>query len=137
MTAPKRKPQLSVQRDLAKDLAAARVLKSQLADMFGDQPDADLLSDSIEGETDLFETIDRALAQIAADEANVDGLKKLTTTLAARRSRLENRCDALRTMLLNVLDMLGERRMERPAATISSAWSASAAPASERSPAMQ
>lgn len=114
-----KKPQISVQRDLAKDLAAAQVLKAQLAEMFGEQADADLLRDSIDGETNLFETIDRALAQIAADEANIEGIKKFATTIAARRTRLENRCEALRTILLNVLDMLGERKFERPIATLS------------------
>lgn len=110
----------TVQRDMEKVLATAAALKEQLNALLGeDNADAITLRDTIEGETDLFEIIDKVALQIGEDDSQVDGLKTLKTTLDGRRARLEQRADNLRAMLLNALDMLGEQKLERPIATIS------------------
>jgi hypothetical protein len=76
------------------------------------------LRDTIEGETDLLETIDRVLEQMARDIANVAGIEKFASTMAARKKRLTDRFDTMETMLLNALDILEQRRVERPLALI-------------------
>lgn len=105
-------------RDLQRDLNAATILKQQLTEMFGEEADADLIRDSIEGETGLFEAIDAVLLQIAADAGHIDGIADATKALGARKKRLENRVEALRTILLNAMDVVGDTRMERPIATM-------------------
>lgn len=110
----------TVQRDMQKELAAATALKEQLKQFLGEEhADAITLRDSIEGETDLFEIIDKVALQIGEDDSRAEGIAALQRTLASRKSRLEERADGLRTMLTNALDILGERKLERPIATIS------------------
>ncbi|WP_316214911.1 siphovirus Gp157 family protein [Bradyrhizobium sp. SZCCHNR2035] len=108
----------SAQRDMEKELAAAGTLKHQLSEIFGDDHDLALLRDTLEGETDLLETLDRVLEQMAVDAANIAGIEKFATTLAARKKRLEDRYSTMETMLLNALTILEERRLERPLALI-------------------
>lgn len=106
-------------RDLAKDMAAAQVLKAQLYDLYGEEAtDLILLQDMIEGETNLFETIDKVLLQIWHDEAMVAGIDRQESTLAARKQRFQKRVETLRIMLLNAMDIIGDRSIERPLARL-------------------
>jgi len=106
-------------RDLEKEMAAAEALKFQLTSIYGEgEPDTILLKDMVEGETNLLETIDRILLQIAADEANLIGLDKAKSTMEIRKKRLEGRVETMRTMLASALEILEEKRFERPLATI-------------------
>lgn len=117
-TAAKRKPAPSAARDMQKELAAAGVLKFQLKEIFGDDSDLDLLRDTIEGETDLHETVDRVLEQMAADEAHVAGIERFAQTMAARKKRIEDRLGTMGTMLKNALEIIEAPRLERPLALI-------------------
>jgi hypothetical protein len=58
------------------------------------------------------------LLQIAVDEANLVGLDKAKSTMEARKKRLEGRVDIMRTMLASALEILEEKRFERPLATV-------------------
>lgn len=118
MGAPKKAFTPDARRDMHKELAAAAALKHQLAEAFGEDHDVDLVRDMVEGETNLDGAIDKVLEQMALDVANIQGLEKFETTLAARRKRLSDRVDTMRSMLLNALDILEERRIERPIALI-------------------
>jgi len=116
---PKKAPAPDARRDLAKELAAAEALKFQLTEIYGEgESDTVLLKDMIEGSTNLLETIDGILAQIAIDGANLAGLDKAKSTMDARKKRLEDRVDTMRTMLASALEILEEKRFERPLATI-------------------
>jgi hypothetical protein len=119
MPAPKKAPAPDARRDLEKELAAAEALKFQLTSVYGEgESDTVLLKDMIEGETNLLETIDGILRQIAFDEANLVGLDKAKSTMEIRKKRLEGRVDTMRTMLASALEILEEKRFERPLATI-------------------
>lgn len=107
-----------IERDMQKDLAAAAALKTHLRDILGDGLDTLTLRDAVEGETGLFDTVDAVIAQIAEDEARVEGIDAFAAKMAARKQRLANRAEHMRTLLLNTLDMLEEKRMERPLATV-------------------
>jgi hypothetical protein len=111
-------PAPNARRDMEKELAAAAVLKHQLKELFGDDSDLDLLRDTIEGETDLLESIDRVLEQMAHDIANVAGIDKFASTMSARKKRLTDRFDTMETMLLNALGIIEQRSIERPLALI-------------------
>lgn len=118
MPAPKKAYTPDARRDLHKELAAAAALKHQLGEAFGDEQDLVLLRDMVEGETGLDGAIDKVLEQMALDIANVQGLEKFESTMAARRKRLCDRVETMRTMLLNAMDILEERRIERPVALL-------------------
>jgi hypothetical protein len=119
MPAPRRAPAPDARRDLEKELAAAEALKFQLTSVFNEgESDTDLLKDMIEGETNLFETVDRILLQIALDQANLVGIDKAQSTVEVRRKRIESRVDTMRTMLASALEIVEEKRFERPLATI-------------------
>jgi hypothetical protein len=118
MAAPKKALALDARRDMQKELAAATALKHQLAEAFGEEQDLTLVRDMVEGETNLDGAIDAVLEQMALDVANIQGLEKFESTMAARRKRLGDRVDTMRTMLMNALDILEEKRIERPIALL-------------------
>ena len=109
----------SAPRDLQKELAAAGALKFQLTEIFGEgETDTALLKDAIEGETQLLETVDVVLRQIAADETHIEGIKAHQKIVTGRKSRLEKRTETLRTMLASALEIMEERKLERPLAVL-------------------
>jgi len=117
-TIRKARPAPSLQRDLQKELIAASALKDQLKAIFGDDDDAALLRDTVEGETDLMEMVDRVLEQIHIDRELIAGIEAMSTKRELRKKRLADRCKNMETMLLAVLNVLDERRIERPLALI-------------------
>jgi hypothetical protein len=120
MPAPAKKTYVpDARRDMHKELAAAAALKHQLAEAFGEEQDLVLLRDTVEGETDLDGAIDKILEQMALDVANIQGLEKFESTMAARRKRLGDRVETMRSMLLNAMDILEQGRIERPIALLS------------------
>lgn len=113
------KPTPNPRRDLEKELAAAATLKEQLRSIVGDaEMDAATIRDTVEGETNLFETIDAIVGQIGEDAARIEGIDKFATTLEARKHRLSNRIETMRALLTNAMDILEVRKFERPIATI-------------------
>jgi hypothetical protein len=118
MPAPKKAYVPDARRDMTKELAAAAALKHQLAEAFAGETDLDLVRDMVEGETDLNGAIDKVLEQMAMDVASVQGLEKFESTMAARRKRLCDRVDTMRSMLLNAMDIVEQPRLERPIALL-------------------
>jgi hypothetical protein len=105
--------------DISKEIAAASALKEQLRDVLGDsEDDTRLLADMIEGETGLLETIDAILAQIGNDQSLVEGIELFEAKQASRKDRLKKRSNILRAMLVNALEIIGQRKFERPIATL-------------------
>jgi hypothetical protein len=110
-------------RNLAREMEAATILKDQLKTIFGEQKedtisDSVLLLDMIEGETNLLETLDIVLRQIGLDQTNVAGIEQFEKALRARNDRVERRVETLRTMLVNALEILDQKRFERPLAAL-------------------
>ena len=106
-------------RDMSKEIAAASALKEQLRSVLADaETDTILLTDMIEGETNLFETIDAILAQIGGDQAHIEGIEQFESKLSARKARIEKRVALMRAMLTNALEIVGERKFEQPLATL-------------------
>ncbi|MHC2462086.1 siphovirus Gp157 family protein [Bradyrhizobium embrapense] len=117
--APRRtKPVAVPQRDLQRELVAASALKDQLKAVFGEDDDVSLLCDTIEGETNLLEMVDKVLVQILLDREQIAGIDAMSAKRELRKKRLDDRCKSMETMLLGVLDVLEQRRLERPLALI-------------------
>ena len=84
----------------------------QIREMLGDTEDEKLLADTIGGETDALEILDRMVEQALADEALVDRARE-------RIKRLEARADRRRHIALQMMEAMGLKKLERALATLS------------------
>lgn len=87
-----------VEFNIAKQAEAAKRLVSSLR-IQGVDGDEELVADVIEGQTDLKEAIDAALAEIDELEIYIIGLKAKEDEFATRRHRLEERVERIRAMI--------------------------------------
>jgi hypothetical protein len=94
-------------------------ISEQLREMLGDDFDAETFWDTLDGETDAGEIMDRVLSSMNADSALADAAKSQADELAARSKRIRERATAKKSTLKLILDATGERKAERPAATVS------------------
>lgn len=81
--------------------------------------DAELVKDTIEGQTDFLEAIDLAIEEIDNCEIIIDGCKEKEGQLSARRHRAEDRRNKLRAAIEQAL-MIAEigEKIQRPTATV-------------------
>lgn len=94
-------------------------ISETLAEMLGDDFDAETFWDTLDGETDVLDIADRIIARMQDDAALSAASKSLADDLAARAKRLGERQVAHKAALLRLLDATGQKKLERPAATIS------------------
>jgi len=81
--------------------------------------DAELKADTLEGETDVFEMIDKALLEVAMAKAHEQSIADVIATLQARKSRIKDRRENLRTALAVTMEAIEETKLQRPTATVS------------------
>lgn len=90
-------------------MSAAMQLKSTLN---GEDADEQLIADMIEGETDVFELLDRILEDSVAD--------RLMSEMAyARGKRFKDRSDKMRELARQMMEALGLDKLERATYTAS------------------
>lgn len=65
--------------------------------------DAEMLADTLEGETNLHEMVAAIARSALEDEAMVDGLVKRLDDMKTRRDRLQRRADRKRALVLRVM----------------------------------
>lgn len=94
-------------------------VSSELMDMLGDDFDADTFWDSLDGETDALDIADRILSHMQQDAALAAAAKAQADALAMRAERLGEREKAHKAALLALLDATGQKKLERPLATVS------------------
>ncbi len=103
--------------DPTRAACAALALKESLAAIAGD--DDDLFADMIEGETDLFEIIDRLLERITLHKGLAEGVQRTIGDLRARQERFDARVDDDRVLIEQALTIAGlQKSIQRPTATI-------------------
>lgn len=90
-----------------------------LLEALGDDFDPDAFWDTLDGETDALDIMDRLIARSQDDAALVEAIKAEEASLAKRRQRIAARVVATRGVMLTVLDATGQKKVERPRATIS------------------
>src|SRR5690606_4303756 len=83
-----------------------------------DAEDAELLADTIEGQTSLFELIDRVIAALEEDQLLLAGLKARVEELQGRESRIKRRLELRRALIEKAMDIAEMRTMQRPLATV-------------------
>jgi hypothetical protein len=98
---------------LRRQSEAARDLIAALA---GD--DAELAHDMAEGETSLFEAIDKAIMEMDDCEIMITGCAWREGQIAERRARAQKRVERLRGLIEQAMLVAGLNMVKRPVATI-------------------
>lgn len=96
---------------------AAQHLKERVILEYGN--DADLIKDTIEGETDLDRLMGFCTLELAALEGEKEGIEIAINKLKARLTRHDNQAQALRHGLHAAMEALEVTSFKTPAATLS------------------
>lgn len=96
--------------------AVAAILAAHEIDV---DEDAELVADTIEGETSLFEAIDMVLDRIGTAEVMLEGLNVVLARLGARKTRYEQRIKTDRALLEQAMSIADLPKLERPTGTLS------------------
>lgn len=107
-----------VEFNIARQAEAAKRLVSSLR-IQGVDGDEELVADTIEGQTDLREAIEAALAEVDECEIHIIGLKAKEDEFRTRRGRLEDRVERIRAMIEQALLTSEQPSMRLAVATIS------------------
>lgn len=98
-------------------IEAARVLLANWRDILGD--DAEARADAVEGQTSLLEAIEQGMNRIVEIEALETGIASILNNLKARKERLEQQKETLRTALAVALEVGEVKKLETALGTIS------------------
>lgn len=101
------------------DFKLIQLMAEEIRAALGDDFDTEAFLDTLDGETDAAEIADRLLAELAEAEAMAEAIRAQEADMKARRHRFDMRGEAFRRQLLNLLDAVGEKKIERPRATVS------------------
>lgn len=104
-------------RKLHLEMEAAQRLKDKLLQTYGE--DADLIRDCIEGETGLHEAIGKAALELAAVDAEVEGVQFAIARLTQRLDRYKNRVEGIREAIQAAMETAELTSLKTPAATLS------------------
>lgn len=107
-----------VEFNIARQAEAAKRLVSSLR-LQGVDGDDELVADTIEGQTDLKEAIEAALAEIDECEIYIIGLKAKEAEFESRRSRLEERVDRIRAMIEQAMLTTEQQSLRLAGGTVS------------------
>ena len=102
---------------IRQETEAAKALLLGMRAMIGEE-DMALLADTLEGETDLFEAIDTALAEIDESEALILGLKEKEGQFSKRRRAMEERVKRFRSLVEQAMAVAEQQKLRRPTATL-------------------
>lgn len=109
---------MEVERKLKIEAEAAKNLLAALADQI-DEEDDEMIVDTVEGETSLLETIEKAIDDIALTEAMVIGIKAKEEEMARRRQRLSSRIERVKASIEQAMAMIQQDKLMLPTATLS------------------
>lgn len=101
------------------DFSLIQRIASELRDMLGDDFDSETFLDTLDGETDAADIADKLIAAMLDADSMAEAVKAQEADLKARRQRYDARGDAFRKQLFTLLSAIGEKKLERPRATIS------------------
>ena len=107
-------PVTAVTREVAKHME----LKERLEAIYQDL-DPQALVDTIEGETDLQEVLQKVANQVLEYQALAAATKERLDALKARKDRLEQSAETLRAIILQAMDTAGIQKITGPEMTLS------------------
>ena len=102
---------------IRRETEAAKALLAGIRATIGEE-DMALLADTLEGETNLFEAIDIALAEIDESEALISGLKEKEGQFSKRRRAMEERVKRFRSLVEQAMAVAEQQKLRRPTATL-------------------
>lgn len=106
-----------VSRQLMREIEAANLLRAQITDIAGDDPD--FIRDTIEGETNVREILSMLVAMDGEDRALVEGLETFIAGMGNRKDRIKKRIEVRRALIATGLEAAGITKLETPTGTIS------------------
>lgn len=106
-----------VEFDLRRQAETAKKLLGSLKEQ-GEADDAELVADTIEGETGLVEAIDAALAEIDECEILITGLKAKEEAFAERRRREEAKAERIKALIEQAMMTTEQMSLKLPSATL-------------------
>lgn len=101
------------------DPRLVETIAAALRDMLGEDYDDETFLDTLDGEADVLDIVDRLIAGMRDAEALSAAAKTQADALASRAARLKARSAAYKAQMLTLLDAIGQKKLERPAATVS------------------
>ncbi|WP_457586174.1 siphovirus Gp157 family protein [Ensifer canadensis] len=107
-----------VEYKVRRQMEAAKSLLASLREQ-GVEDDAELVVDTIEGETNLVEAIDAALAQIDECEVQTIGLSAKIEAFEGRKKTIGARADRLRALIEQAMLATDQDKLKLPTATLS------------------
>lgn len=103
--------------DPVREAQAVTAIRAGLASL-GEAEDAELLTDTIEGQTQLFEVIDVVLERMLSAEVMIEGIEAIESKLGARKTRYEQRLKSDRALLEQAMTIADLAKIERATATL-------------------
>lgn len=103
-------------QQLLREIEFARVLKEQIIAAGGDDPD--FIRDGIEGETGLFEIIDKLVENDGEDDALIEASAAYIDTLKSRLDRIKKRKETRRALIGLALELAETKKRETPSGTV-------------------
>lgn len=101
----------------------AENVKASIADLLAAYPelaeDETLFLDTLEGETDLFRILSKALAKRSEAEGMVIAISSQESDLSSRKARFKRQSDAMKKLIKGLLDATGQTKLTLPEATLS------------------
>jgi hypothetical protein len=102
--------------DPEREMAALEAIKASIAAEI--EGDPEFLLDVAEGETNLLEALDALIEADLFDDSMLEGISVAEHALAYRKQRFETRRRTRRAIMERALVLLDQKRLERPAATL-------------------
>lgn len=117
---PKSAPTVGNRPDFLDPVREAQIVAKMRESIAALNEDDALLSDMVEGETQLFEIIDRLLERRRDAEVIIDGIEAAVARLNERKRRAEEGADRDRALIEQALTIAGfSQAVVRPTATLS------------------
>lgn len=101
------------------DIGLIERLSAELADMLGDDFDAETFWDTLDGETDVLDIIGHLVRQRVEANAFEAASKEAAKTYTDRARRMADKSKAISKALGTILDATGQRKVTHPLATVS------------------
>lgn len=101
------------------NLSLIEQIATSLHIALGEDFDAETFWDTLDGETDILDIADALLQETHNAAAMEAAIKEQLAQMAARKERFVKRQKANKAALLQLLDAAGEKKLERPTATVS------------------
>lgn len=93
-----------------------RALFAKFPELEGDE---DFRIDVLEGETDLYSIVSKAVSERAEASTFASAIKERENDLASRRARYEQRADAFKSLIKDLMNVAQVEKITLPEATIS------------------